>query len=72
MLPSAKDLEGKRVPNVTFKVRVNDEWKDVSTEDIFKGKTLVVLVNDPPVTKPDGSLDAGIFFKYNIQAQSEA
>jgi glutaredoxin-like protein len=43
MLPSAKDLEGKRVPNVTFKTRVNDQWKDVSTEDIFKGKTVVVF-----------------------------
>jgi len=43
MLPSAKDLEGKRVPNVTFKTRVNDQWKDVSTDDIFKGKTVVVF-----------------------------
>ena len=43
MVPSAKDLEGKRVPNVTFKTRVNDQWKDVSTEDIFKGKTVVVF-----------------------------
>ena len=43
MLPSAKDLEGKRVPNVTFKSRVNDQWKDVSTDDIFKGKTVVVF-----------------------------
>jgi len=43
MLPSAKDLEGKRVPNVTFKTRVNDQWKEVATEDIFKGKTVVVF-----------------------------
>jgi len=43
MLPSAKDLEGKRVPNVTFKTRVNDQWEDVSTDDIFKGKTVVVF-----------------------------
>src|SRR4051812_32871409 len=30
MLPSAKDLEGKPVPKVTFKTRVNEKWKDVS------------------------------------------
>src|SRR3954466_7735898 len=43
MLPSAKDLEGKRVPNVTFKTRENDQWKEVSTDDVFKGKTVVVF-----------------------------
>ena len=41
-----------RVPNVTFKTRVrNDalggpnpfEWKDVTTDDIFKGKNVVVF-----------------------------
>src|SRR5476649_1848068 len=43
MLPSAKSLEGKRVPNVTFKTRANDQWKDVTTDDLFKGKTVVVF-----------------------------
>jgi len=43
MLPSTKDLEGKRVPKVTFKTRVNEQWKDVSTDDIFKGKKVVVF-----------------------------
>ncbi|MEA3157233.1 MAG: glutathione-dependent peroxiredoxin [Betaproteobacteria bacterium] len=43
MLPSAKDLEGKHVPNVTFKTRVNEQWKDVTTDDLFKGKTVVVF-----------------------------
>lgn len=35
--------EGKRVPNVTFHVRENNEWKDVTTDDLFKGKTVVVF-----------------------------
>src|SRR5436190_1095724 len=43
MLPSAKDLEGKHIPNVTFKTRVNEQWKDVTTDDLFKGKTVVVF-----------------------------
>ena len=43
MLPSAKDLEGKRVPDVTFKTRVNDQWKNVSSADLFKGRTVAVF-----------------------------
>ena len=43
MLPNAKDLEGKPVPKVTFKTRVNDQWKEISTDEIFKGKTVAVF-----------------------------
>ena len=43
MLPSASSLEGKRVPNVIFKTRANHQWKDVATDDLFKGRTVVVL-----------------------------
>jgi glutaredoxin-like protein len=43
MLPSTRSLEGKRVPNVTFKTRVNHQWKDVTTDDLFKGRTVVVF-----------------------------
>jgi len=43
MLPSAKSLEGKRVPNVTFKTRAYNQWKDVTTDNIFKGQTVVVF-----------------------------
>ena len=43
MLPSATSLEGKRVPNVTFKTRVNDQWKDVTTDDVFSGRTVVAF-----------------------------
>jgi glutaredoxin-like protein len=35
--------EGKRVPNVTFRTRVNGDWHDVTTDEIFKGKTVVVF-----------------------------
>ncbi|HEY0720233.1 MAG TPA: glutathione peroxidase, partial [Gammaproteobacteria bacterium] len=40
MLPNR---EGQRVPNVTFKTRQNDEFVDVTTDQIFKGKTVVVF-----------------------------
>src|SRR5687768_15917561 len=43
MLPTAQELEGKPVPKVTFKTRVNDGWKTVSSDDIFKGRTVVLF-----------------------------
>lgn len=38
-----KDMTGQRVPNVTFRTRGHGEWIDVTTDDIFKGKTVVVF-----------------------------
>ncbi len=38
-----QNREGQRVPKVTFKVRENDEWKSVTTDDYFAGKTVVVF-----------------------------
>jgi glutaredoxin-like protein len=35
--------EGKKVPHVTFRTRVDNDWKDVTTDEIFKGKTVVVF-----------------------------
>ena len=35
--------EGQRVPNVTFRVRENSEWKDVTTAELFDGKTVAVF-----------------------------
>lgn len=35
--------EGQRVPEVTFRTRREHEWIDVTTADIFKGKTVVVF-----------------------------
>ncbi len=38
-----KNHEGQNVPQVTFRTRQNHEWLDVTTDDIFKGKTVVVF-----------------------------
>lgn len=35
--------EGKRIPDVTFRTRRNDEWVDVTTNDIFSGRTVAVF-----------------------------
>ncbi len=43
MLPNAKSLEGKPIPKVTFKTRANNQWKDVTTDELFKGQTVVVF-----------------------------
>ena len=40
--PSAS-MEGRSVPNVTFRTRDGDEWLEVTTDDLFKGKTVVVF-----------------------------
>ncbi len=42
-LPTAESLEGKPIPRVTFKARPNDQWQDLSTDELFKGKTVVVF-----------------------------
>ena len=38
-----EDRSGKRVPQVTFHTRKGSEWVDVTTDDIFKGKNVVVF-----------------------------
>jgi len=43
MLPTPDSLEGKTVPQVTFKARPGDQWRDISTDELFKGKTVVVF-----------------------------
>jgi glutathione-dependent peroxiredoxin len=35
--------EGKPVPQVTFRTRSNGEWRSLSTDELFKGKTVVVF-----------------------------
>lgn len=39
----ASNHEGQRVPQVTFPVRVGNDWKHVSTADLFDGKKVVVF-----------------------------
>ena len=38
-----KNLEGQRVPNVTFRTRNDAEWIDRSSDDVFAGRTVVVF-----------------------------
>ena len=38
-----KNLEGNRIPNVTFRTREDHEWVDVTSEEIFAGKNIVVF-----------------------------
>ena len=36
-------IEGQRVPQVTFKTRRDHEWIDLSSDDVFAGKTVIVF-----------------------------
>ncbi|WP_434627294.1 redoxin family protein [Chromobacterium sp. CV08] len=38
-----QNREGQRVPNVTFRIRENNEWKNVSTAELFAGKTIALF-----------------------------
>ena len=38
-----ENKEGQRVPEVTFKIRVNNDWKELSTKEIFDGKTVALF-----------------------------
>ena len=38
-----ENRETKNVPQVTFRTRQNHKWVDVTTDDIVKGKTVVVF-----------------------------
>src|SRR5210317_1905173 len=38
-----ENREGQNVPQVTFRTRRNHEWLDISTNDVFKGKTVIVF-----------------------------
>ena len=35
--------EGQRVPDVTFRTRKDNQWMDVTTDDLFAGKTVIVF-----------------------------
>jgi len=38
-----KNLEGNRVPQVTFRIRQEGEWRNVTSDDLFSNKTVVVF-----------------------------
>jgi glutaredoxin-like protein len=38
-----KSIEGQHVPQVAFKTRRDHEWVDLSTDDVFAGKSVIVF-----------------------------
>ncbi|MCL4164142.1 UNVERIFIED_CONTAM: hypothetical protein GTU68_024059 [Idotea baltica] len=40
---SLENKEGQSIPNVTFHTRQNNDWVDVTTDELFKGKNVVVF-----------------------------
>ncbi|MDC0835516.1 Peroxiredoxin family protein/glutaredoxin [Geitlerinema sp. FC II] len=38
-----ENREGQRVPNITFRARCDNEWVDISTDELFSGKTVIVF-----------------------------
>ncbi len=38
-----KNMEGQAVPECTFHTRQNNDWVDVTTDELFKGKTVVLF-----------------------------
>ena len=38
-----ENRENQKIPNVIFKTRQNNEFVDVSTDELFKGKTVIVF-----------------------------
>jgi len=38
-----KNIEGQRVPQVTFKTRQDHKWVDLTSDDVFAGKSVIVF-----------------------------
>lgn len=38
-----QNREGQKVPEATFKIRQDGEWREVTTQDLFGGKTVVAF-----------------------------
>ena len=38
-----ENKEGQRVPEVTFRARSDNDWQDLTTSDLFAGKTVIVF-----------------------------
>jgi glutaredoxin-like protein len=38
-----QNREGQKVPSVVFRTRVGDTWKEISSDEVFKNRTVVVF-----------------------------
>ena len=38
-----QNIEGQKVPQVTFKTRNDHEWVDLTSDDVFAGKSVIVF-----------------------------
>ena len=38
-----ENKEGQKVPQVTFRVRRDDKWTDISTDELFKGRKVILF-----------------------------
>ncbi|MBD0345381.1 MAG: glutathione peroxidase [Coleofasciculus sp. Co-bin14] len=38
-----KNREGERVPHVTFRIRKDNQWVDITTDELFSGKKVIVF-----------------------------
>ena len=38
-----ENKEGQRVPEVTFRARSDSDWQDLTSSDLFAGKTVIVF-----------------------------
>jgi glutaredoxin-like protein len=68
-----ENREGQRVPQVTFHTRQNNQWVDVTTDDLFKGKTVAVFSLPGAFTPTCSSSHvprfnelAPVFFKHGV------
>ncbi|MFP6807623.1 MAG: glutathione peroxidase [Pseudomonadales bacterium] len=43
MISEATKLEGSKIPEVKFRARNESGWVDISSDDLFKGKTVIVF-----------------------------
>ncbi len=39
-----ENKEGKNIPDVTFRIIEDGNWKNISTNNLFSGKTVIVFL----------------------------
>lgn len=69
----APNMEGKKVPAITWPTRVGDEWKNLTTDDLFGNKKVVVFSLPGAFTPTCSSTHlprynqlAGVFKKHGV------